>query len=180
MKTWHYINIPKDSTYKPLSEGNILTVLNSIILEMKHKEKLKDSQIKQDILMAFHLLGDLHQPLHNGYPDDRGGNSVPINAPSYSGNLHSYWDTEIIEQKKINIDSCTKFYSTYTPDQINDIQHIDLLRWMNESRSYLGEVYNFKDGKITKEYLDKNMVVVEKQLLLAGLRLASVLKEICS
>ena len=180
MKTWHYINIPKDSTYKPLSEGNILTVLNSIILEMKHKEKLKDSQIKQDILMAFHLLGDLHQPLHNGYPDDRGGNSVPINAPSYSGNLHSYWDTEIIEQKKINIDSCTKFYSTYTPDQINDIQHIDLLSWMNESRSYLVEVYNFKDGKITKEYLDKNMVVVEKQLLLAGLRLASVLKEICS
>ena len=70
MKTWHYINIPKDSVYKPKIEGNILTVMNSIIVEMKHKEKLKDSQIKQDILMAFHLIGDLHQPLHNGYPDD--------------------------------------------------------------------------------------------------------------
>ena len=180
MKKWHFIDIPKDSVYKPVSEGNILTVLNSLIIEMKHKEKLKDSQIKQDILMAFHLLGDLHQPLHTGYPDDRGGNSVSITAPGYSGNLHSFWDTEIIDQKKINLDSCTKLYATYTPAQIDEIQHIDLLKWMNESRSCLGDVYDFKNYKVTKDYIDRNTPLVEKQLLLAGLRLASVLKEICS
>ena len=180
MKPFHYIDIPKDSAYKASDEGNILTALNTIIIEMRHKEKLKDSKIKEYIVMVFHLLGDLHQPLHNGYPDDKGGNSVDIKAPGYSGNLHAFWDTEIIEQKKINIDSCTKFYATYTPTQIAGIQHIDLLKWMYESRSHLGEVYNFKNAKIDQEYLDRNAVLVERQLLIAGLRLASVLKEIVS
>lgn len=180
MKTWHYIDIPKDSVYKPLSEGNIITILNSIIVAMKHKEKLKDSQIKQYILMAFHLLGDLHQPLHTGYPDDKGGNLVEISGAGYSGNLHSFWDTEIIEMKKINIDSCTQFYATYSPADIAEIKHINLLKWMYESRSYLGEVYNFKDSRVDQNYIDRNAVLIEKQILIAGLRLASVLKEILS
>ena len=180
MKTWHYLDIPKDSIYKPINEGNILTILNSIIVAMKHKEKLKDSQIKQYILMAFHLLGDLHQPLHTGYPEDKGGNLVEIKAPGYTGNLHSFWDTEIIEQKKINIDSCTQFYATYSPADIAEIKHIDLLKWMYESRSYLGEVYNFKDYRLDQNYIDQNAVLIEKQILIAGLRLASVLKEILS
>ena len=177
MKTWHYINIKKDSMYRPVMEGNTITVLNSVLAAMKHKEKLKDSQIKQYLLMAFHLVGDLHQPLHNGYPDDRGGNSVQITAPSYSGNLHSFWDGQIIESKKINIDSCTKFYASYTPEEIQKIQKIDLLSWMYDARSYLTEAYNIKDGKIDQAYVDQNAIVVEKQLLLGGLRLASFLKE---
>lgn len=178
MRTWHYLDIPKDSLYKPVSEGNILTVLNTIMQDMKHKEKLKDSKIKEYILMTFHLMGDLHQPLHTGYPSDKGGNSVEIKAPGYSGNLHSFWDTDIIDQKKINLDSCTKFYADYTPTQVAEIQHIDLLKWMYESRSNLGEVYNFNNGKIDQSYVDRNAVLIEKQLLLAGLRLASLLKEI--
>jgi len=177
MKTWHYINIKKDSMYQPVKEGNTMTVLNSIISAMKHKEKLKDSQIKQYLMMAFHLVGDLHQPLHNGYPEDRGGNSVQITAPGYSGNLHSFWDGQIIESKKINIDSCTKFYASYTPEEIQKIQHIDLLSWMYDARSYLTEAYDIKDSKIDQAYIDQNAIVVEKQLLLAGLRLASFLKE---
>jgi hypothetical protein len=177
MKPWHYMDLPKDSAYKPLEEGNILTALNTAIIAMRHKEKLKDSQIKQFILMAFHLLGDLHQPLHTGYPEDKGGNLVEINGPSYDGNLHNFWDTEIIEQKKINIDSCTQYYNIYTAADIAKIQHIDLLKWMYESRGYLGEVYNFKDNKVDQKYIDQNAILIEKQLLIAGLRLASVLKE---
>ncbi len=177
MKTWHYIDIPRDSVYKPVSEGNIVTVLNSILNAMKHKENLKESKIKEYTLMAFHLVGDLHQPLHTGYTDDKGGNAINVKAPHYSGNLHSFWDTEIIEQKNINIDSCTQFYSTFSPAQIKGITNINLLQWMQESRSFLDRVYNFKDGNITKEYIDSNTEVVEKQLLIAGLRLASVLTE---
>ncbi len=178
MRTWHYINLKKDSIYKPVNEGNTITVLNSIMAAMKHKEKLKDSQIKNYIVMAFHLIGDLHQPLHNGYPEDRGGNSVEVKAPGYSGNLHSFWDGEIIENKKINLDSCTKLYSTYSPEEIAKIQRIDLLSWMYDARSYLTDAYNIKDSKISQAYIDQNAIVVEKQLFLAGLRLASFLKEI--
>jgi hypothetical protein len=178
MKTWHYIDIPRDSVYKPTNEGNIVTVLNSIIVAMKHKENLKESKIKEYTLIVFHLMGDLHQPLHTGYTNDKGGNMVEIKAPNYSGNLHSFWDTEIIEQRNITIDSCTKFYNTYSPSQIRGITDINLLNWMRESRSLLDTVYNFKESRITKEYVDGNVEIIEKQLLNAGLRLASVLTEI--
>jgi hypothetical protein len=178
MKPWHYIDIPRDSVYKPTSEGNIVTVLNSVIAAMKHKENLKDSKIKEYTLIVFHLVGDLHQPLHTGYTEDKGGNTIDIQAPNYTGNLHSFWDTEIIEQRKITIDSCTKYYSTYSPAQIKGITNINLLKWMKESRTLLDPVYNFKDNKVTKEYVDSNVEVIEKQLLIAGLRLASVLTEI--
>jgi hypothetical protein len=51
---------------------------------------------------------------------------------------------------------------------------------MNESRAYLDNVYDFKDGIIDKNYIDKNTVVIEKQLFDAGLRLAAVLNKIFS
>ena len=178
MKSWHYIDIPRDSVYKPTSEGNIVTVLNSIILAMKHKENLKDSKIKEYTLIVFHLMGDLHQPLHTGYTNDKGGNTIDIKAPGYTGNLHSFWDTEIIEQRNITVDSCTQFYGTYSPSQIKGITNINLLQWMRESRLLLDRVYNFKDNTVTKEYVDGNVEIIEKQLLSAGLRLASVLTEI--
>jgi hypothetical protein len=42
-----------------------------------------------------HFVGDLHQPLHNSFADDRGGNS--INATGLcTSNLHSAWDTCIL------------------------------------------------------------------------------------
>ena len=47
---------------------------------------------------------------------------------------------------------------------------------MNRSRSYLDAVYDFQDGFIDQAYVDKNAVVIEKQILCAGLRLATVLK----
>jgi hypothetical protein len=54
------------------------------------------------ILHIGHWFGDLHQPLHISFEDDRGGNS--INAPglcsgSYEASLHSVWDTCVIERR---------------------------------------------------------------------------------
>jgi hypothetical protein len=47
----------------------------------------------------FHLIGDIHQPLHcvalfsTKYPDgDRGGNAIGIRISSSPTNLHSFWD----------------------------------------------------------------------------------------
>ena len=51
---------------------------------------------------------------------------------------------------------------------------------MNESRAHLDNVYDFKDGIIDKKYIDKNTVIIEKQLFEAGLRLGAVLSKIFS
>ena len=50
-----------------------------------------------------HWVGDVHQPLHVSFDDDRGGNLVAVNAPCKKPNLHAVWDRCIIE-KKIGLD----------------------------------------------------------------------------
>ena len=61
--------------------------------------------------------------------------------------------------------------------EIKEIEKINLMSWMKQSRSLLDSVYNFQDGFIDQNYVDRNTIVIEKQILIAGLRLASVLRE---
>lgn len=47
----------------------------------------------------LHFVGDLHQPLHASDNHDKGGNCVPLAlGGSRTVNLHSYWDTGLVEQ----------------------------------------------------------------------------------
>lgn len=103
---WHYINLP----FKPAGEPdhvverpperpNALEALkgNEIVL------KTNSSAERQAIALAwlFHLIGDVHQPLHASelftteYPDgDQGGNEICIQVRPDTRiiNLHSFWD----------------------------------------------------------------------------------------
>lgn len=45
-----------------------------------------------------HWLGDIHQPLHSSFEDDRGGNEVNVSALCTSS-LHSAWDTCILQNR---------------------------------------------------------------------------------
>jgi hypothetical protein len=54
------------------------------------------------ILYIGHWFGDLHQPLHISFADDRGGNSVKAPGPcsgTYEASLHSVWDSCVIERR---------------------------------------------------------------------------------
>ena len=53
-----------------------------------------------------HWVGDVHQPLHVSFDDDRGGNLVAVTGQCRF-NLHSVWDNRIIE-KKIGLDYATR------------------------------------------------------------------------
>jgi hypothetical protein len=180
MRPWHYINIGKDSMYVPSAkERDILIILNSAIGELKRKDSLKEKNVREDLYLLFHLMGDFHQPLHVGYGIDRGGNDIPVSFiyKSYHTNLHKVWDFEIIDSKNISLEDCLKQYESFTKEQIAEIEKINLMSWMNKSRALLDSVYDFQDGFIDQEYVDKNAIVIEKQILIAGLRLASVLRE---
>ena len=178
MRSWHYLNMEKGEKYSPSSERNILTVLHSAIKDLRTYKTIKKKDVKRDLLLIFHLIGDLHQPLHCGYALDRGGNTIEIKSPFVSGNLHSVWDTQILEYKNISLDSCLELYKTYDEKTIANFNKIDELKWMYQSRSLLDTVYSFQDNFLDERYIDKNATIIKTQLLTAGLRLASVLKEV--
>ncbi len=177
MKPWHYINIDKDKTYVKTDEGNVVNELEKSIAKLNNKKDLKEDEINTNVKIVFHLVGDLHMPLHDGYGDDRGGNDVKVDFLGAQKNLHYVWDMAIIEHKKITLDDCIKAGSKYSKTQIKELQKIDVVKWMEESRSYLKDVYDFKDNTITEEYITKSVPIIEKQIFIAGIRLAAVLNQ---
>ncbi len=175
MRSWHYVDFPKGQTYQPTNTDNIVNRLLLSYNELTHKKLLCTDQVRTDLYILLHLMGDLHMPLHTGYDEDLGGNKVTVQYGTLKDhNLHRFWDEDIIDLKKITDADCLKHLSTY-PDTVKSV---DFMKWMNESRLLLPEVYNFKGYQIDDAYLNKNKIVVEQQLLLAGLRLAAVLNKL--
>jgi hypothetical protein len=177
MKTWHYLNVEKDKTYVKTTEENVVTQLELAITELKKKSGTSVRDKNFNLKLLFHLIGDLHMPLHVGYGSDRGGNSVSVSILGRQSNLHRVWDTDIIEAKKITTADCLKLISAYSPSELRSIRKIDVIAWMTESRALLPDVYDFKGDVIDPGYINKNAPVVAKQLAKAGLRLAEVLNE---
>ncbi|MGL2965806.1 S1/P1 nuclease [Flavobacterium sp. XGLA_31] len=174
MKPYHYIDIEKGSKEMPAGD-NIITVLNKTLKELDNKDKLDREGIRRRILFLFHLIGDLHQPLHIGYPGDKGGNDIKLNFVGTDSNLHSVWDSGIIEHTNMQLAEILKS-DTYTPEQREAIKKIDLIAWAAQTRAYLKNAYTINDTKINEFYVNDNAKIIKSQLLNAGIRLAAVLQ----
>jgi hypothetical protein len=177
MKPWHYVNIDADKTYVATEQANIINALQTAISDLKNKNKHSFKEIRTSLRILFHLVGDLHQPLHVGYGSDKGGNDVVVNILSRRSNLHRVWDIDILEAKTITADDCDKLALSLNPEELKRAQRIDVIAWMEGSRALLPRVYDFKDGLITKDYVNQNAPLAAAQIALAGIRLASVLND---
>src|SRR6185312_3713186 len=45
-----------------------------------------------------HFVQDMHQPVHVGHRDDRGGNDLQVQFFDQGSNLHRVWDSGLIER----------------------------------------------------------------------------------
>jgi hypothetical protein len=104
----HFINVPRDTAE---IAGNNCPGAGSCILAgiMRDFDILKDSTKSNEervfALMALgHWIGDIHQPLHISYADDRGGNLIDARLRGRCGssryrvqNLHGLWDNCLLE-----------------------------------------------------------------------------------
>ena len=77
-----------------------------------------------------------HHPLHAGYLDDRGGNSVEIIYRGQEANLHQFWDRVLIQerlphhsdwQKHIPGLTAHSAANAWNPSELND--------WTSESHA---------------------------------------------
>lgn len=173
LKPRHYVNVEKDATYVKTKDDNAVNELEIVISILTAKGPRDKDKIAMALRELFHLVGDLHQPLHCGYAEDKGGNAISVRHGD-SDNLHAIWDTGLIVEENIGLNDCLKFSNTLSKEEVKAIQQIDVVKWMNESREHLPFVYNF-DKKITADYADKAKLIIEKQLTRAGIRLAAVL-----
>ncbi|MDP2387274.1 MAG: S1/P1 nuclease [Bacteroidota bacterium] len=175
MKPWHYVNVEKDKTYVKNNNPNIINELEIVIAALNNRKGTKKEEINFTLKQLFHLVGDLHQPLHVGYGVDKGGNEIKVKHEGKDKNLHWAWDSEIIKSANITHETISKKDRKLSKGKKKKIMQIDVLKWMDESRSYLPQVYKFKNGELDAKYVKKNVKIIEKQLLYGGLRLAAVL-----
>ena len=82
-----------------------------------------------------HWVGDIHQPLHVSFEDDRGGSNVLVTGECGNSNLHSAWDTCLV-LKAVGEDAgaaATELMKTITPAEIEKWGHSAPIDWANES-----------------------------------------------
>ena len=180
--TWHYVNFKVGETYessKKNSKGDLIQGIKKCQEVIQNPNSTKEDKIFY-LKMLIHFIGDMHQPLHLGRAEDRGGNSIKVKWFGSNTNLHSVWDTKMIESYNMSYTELTSNLNKFSKNQIKSIQEGTILDWAKEIRVTTLKVYDSaKEGEnLSYRYMYNHFGTVKKQLQKGGLRLAKVLNEL--
>jgi hypothetical protein len=180
--TWHYVNMPFGVKYED-SEKN--TSGDLVVGIQKCKEIILDkNSTKEDkvfyLKMLVHLIGDLHQPMHVGRKEDKGGNDIQVRWFNDGTNLHRVWDSNMINHFNMTYSELADNSNKISKEQIKFIQKGTVADWANETQQHAIEVYaSVKIGeKLDYKYMYEHFGLVRSQLQIGGIRLAKVLNEL--
>ena len=125
-------------------------------------------------------MGDLHQPLHVGRFEDLGGNKINVTYFGQNTNLHSLWDSKMVEDRKYSYTEFSNLLDIKSKDDVKSIQGGTLQDWLYDSQKIANSIYFHtpKDSKLSYAYNYRFEATVERQLLYGGLRLAKVLNDV--
>lgn len=175
LKPLHYVNFEKGVEVKDTCCDNIIYTLNQTINTLKNYKSLSKEEVKIQLCYLFHLIGDLHQPLHVGYGSDKGGNSYQVQFNGKGTNLHGLFDYGIIESENIKLKDCLRV-KNYSKDEIKALNSGTVVDWAKESRGYLDEIYATNGRLLSSDYISTNSQIIKQQIQKAGIRLAGILK----
>lgn len=182
-KTWHYKNVDADRTYDdmpPNPAGDAILAIKSQIETLKNPATNK-AEAALALKILIHVVGDMHQPMHMGHATDLGGNRTKLKYFNRDKNLHSIWDTDLLESS--HRWSYTEWQQQL--DRLDDAEEAivvqgDVDDWGRETIAITRDVYNFFQPGLNVSY---NQIAywaptIEQQLLRGGLRLAHLLNGI--
>jgi hypothetical protein len=227
----HYVNVPIiDPKDEALFAGKILIDpdLPNIVSALKHRAndlKTKTAAAEDRavaVCWLFHLVGDIHQPMHNvayfsNTPafvgGDLGGNKFAIKADGRRWKLHAFWDDLLGIDKDYADDSGNHQAALYREavrlaeglrglkltavDEEKLAKNTTFESWSREGFELARKVaYQKADGsgmlkavesrfdgqggddaeEVGKQYIARARATAEKQVVLAGRRLAQRLK----
>jgi hypothetical protein len=191
--TYHYINVPAGSGGVDLARDCGDPEKRCVPWAIQHYAVVladpRSSPIYRAEALKFlaHFIGDLHQPLHAGRPEDLGGNRIRADFFGMRGrngdslNLHAIWDSAILDRGHLTWpDSALALNAQITPREAAEWEKSTVLDWTNES--YRGSeevVYRLPEGKrIDEAYYRAGLALSRSALQRAGVRLAGVLNRI--
>lgn len=178
----HYVNIPFDKTYDthPKSErGDIIQAIDHCIKTLQSDTASKEEKAFQ-LRMLVHFIGDLHQPLHTGISEDKGGNDFQVRWYRDGTNLHRVWDTQMIESYGMSYTELAVNMPDLNRQELKEMASGTHRDWLEDSRTVVKDIYkNTEVGeKLGYRYMYDYFDVLKGQLQKGGVRLAALLNEI--
>ena len=123
-----------------------------------------------------HFLGDVHQPLHAGFQDDRGGNQYQLQAFMRGSNLHAVWDSGLIKNMEEDAQAVSVRLQA-TPMGASS-RNFDPVIAAQESCAIVSQQGLYPERLVDVPYIQRFTPVVEIRLASAGARLANALNAV--
>ncbi|MBS1972509.1 MAG: S1/P1 nuclease [Bdellovibrionales bacterium] len=165
-------------------------VVEAILAAQKNLQNPNVTRDEKQSSLKFliHFIGDLHQPLHTGRAENRGGNSIALKWRSKDTNLHRVWDSDIIMERlapnmtqggpDISVvygrELMTKFEAAAIPKERLE----NVSGWYNESMALQDTAYDDKYLKDQDSYYGKASPTIDARVFLAGRRMADTLNKL--
>jgi len=172
LKPLHYVNMPKAArTYVKSRDCK----RNKCVVEaIKDFSRIARSGSEKEqtlaLRMLIHLIADVHQPLHAGLYEDRGGNWYEIKYQGKSVTLHKFWDNHLVKR----FDSDVLPGAEKIRANSNNVSGTNPVVWAEESHGItVNSVYLAQENKaLNDEYLLMADGIMQQQLNRASQRLA--------
>lgn len=189
--TWHYVDVSVCHPFQLPADQD-----GHFIVERYRRELaiLRDgdrpvAERLEALLWVEHLVGDLHQPLHVGDADDRGGNEANVYPQSgrYPLNLHAEWDRVLVDDAVRATPGGVAGFATGASDVVGRERERLPAEWARESWEIARRVAYGQSPvsarcagdqsaiDVGDKYRSAVVPTVEGQLERAGVRLATVL-----
>lgn len=200
--TWHYVDIAlKHTDYQRARDCRKGVCIIEAIEQQRRvleNQKLSDSERADALKFLVHLIGDLHVPFHvatNDNPPDMAADLVKVTfLNGRPTNLHSVWDNDIINTALRDTRQGVADYASQLGGRRagNKGDYISsqgtVTQWALETHKLAWNAYRssgnefmWNNGKVWNlddAYYKRNKIVVDNQLLIAGVRLAGILNQI--
>ncbi|XP_078431185.1 endonuclease 4-like [Wolffia australiana] len=202
----HYANTPGTCEFKVTRDCHndklqqnmcVVGAINNYTAQLRTYGKSSNGyNLTESLMFLAHFMGDVHQPLHVGFADDEGGNTILVRWYKAKSNLHHVWDVSMIET------AMKDFYNKDRDEMIQSIERNitenwfdDIITWETCNRKTvtcapqfatesisLSCRYAYKDVvqnlTLGDDYFFSRYQVMEKRIAQAGLRLATLLNSI--
>lgn len=196
---WHYMNIAdpsdgdaaaaiRDFVHPP--ERDVLWAIEHYAAVLADRSAPRSARAEA-LRFVVHFVVDVHQPLHVGRAEDRGGNAVDVRYDATVVNLHRFWDTDVIELEGLSVAQFVRRLAASTQWRSRAFAaartDLDPAHWATESLALRPLVYGFEQASsgraavLDAKYVAAAERAVEGRLALAAARLAGVLnRAFCS
>ena len=182
---WHYLDttpglpyVQYVATIDTIQGPNSYRALQQMIAQLKDARQPKEDRVFA-LKFIVHLVGDVHQPMHAGHSADQGGNKVAVKFLGRDQNLHSLWDSGLIDYEGLTYNELAQADDHASKAQIQQWQHEPLATWLFESYQLCEPLYAeaAQNPAFDYRYFPAHSVLLEQRLLQAGIRLAGVLNQ---